>query len=700
MSKVVGYEVTEGIAVLTICNPPVNAIGAAVRKGLAQGVEKALSDGEVDALLIFGDGRTFPAGSDITEFGKTPEDPWLPGVCNAIEASPKPVVAAIHGTALGGGFELALSAHYRIATADARIGFPEVTLGILPGAGGTQRAPRLAGAADALDLMLSGRPVAAASAEAKPYIDAIVRGDIREEGLIFARRLVEQGVGPRPTRARDEGFADFDAYQRAIALRRDIVSERPETAPREIVRCVEAAALLPFDMGLRLERAAFDDCVQSDQAASLRHMFFAERRAAKFPELAAQKAGEVAQVGIVGGGVAGRGWVMACLEADLEVVLIERNNAALRESLGKINAYLDRQVSQGRLKGDIRDERLLRLHGKTDFVALSEVDLVIEAVADDLREKQRVFLQLDAIVRSKAVLVSTTQRYDLRKLASRTGDPGTVLGIGLQSPAHLQRVGEVVVPDGADPQAVAVLVGFLRRLGKIPVRARSNSKQIGPSMISAYRHAADLLIEDGATPYLVDEAMRAYGMTRGPFEQRDIDGLQDEWTQRRANPENGRQAQRRVDVLDRLCEDGRFGKSAGRGYYLYDRQSSKGRPDPEVVSLLRHERERKGITARGFPVQEIQRRCLAAMANEGARLLRLGIASCPSDIDVVMVQGYGFPRWRGGPMKAADLAGIRRVQRDIEAFAAQDGVFWSAEPVFDTLFKAGQGFDAMNALGG
>ncbi|MBR9842029.1 MAG: 3-hydroxyacyl-CoA dehydrogenase [Rhodobacteraceae bacterium] len=696
MNEVIGYEVSDGIAILGINNPPVNAVGASVRQGLSNALHRALGDDAVQAILILGEGRTFPAGSDIREFGKPPADPWLPGLCNAVEASPKIVVAALHGTALGGGFELALATHYRVAAEGARIGFPEVTLGILPGAGGTQRAPRLAGAGDALDLMLSGRAISVTSAEAAPYIDKVVQGDLRQQALSYVQELLAQGAGTRPTRDIRKGFADPIAYQKAVALRKEVVAKRPEIAPQEIVKCVEAAELLPFDMGLTVERAAFDDCVQSDQAASLRHVFFAERRAPKFPEISGQGASPVSQVGIVGGGVAGRGLALACLEVDLEVVLIERNSAALRESLGKINAYLDRLVAQGRLRGQARDDRGMRLHGKTDFVALSEADVVIEAVADDLKEKQQVFFQLDAVVREGAVLVSTTMRHDLHQIAGKTGDPGWVLGLDIGTPAHLQQVAEVMVPEGVEPAAVAALVALLRRLGKLPVRAEGRRAHIGRAVLGAYRHAADMLVEDGSTPYLVDEAMRAFGMKFGPFEQIDREGLREDRTLRRALADNGTLQGRQVSILDRLCEAGRFGRSVGQGYYLYDGQSPSGRADPEVIALIREERESRGIAARGFSEEEIQRHCLAAMVNEGARLLRLGVARCPSDIDVVMVHGYGFPRWRGGPMKAADLVGLWAVQRDIEQFAQQDSVFWSPEPVFDTLFKAGQGFDALN----
>ena len=701
MSEVVGYEVVEGVAVLSINNPPVNAIGVAVRKGLDQGLRRALADSGVAAILILGQGRSFPAGTDMTDPDRPFADPRLRDICDAVEASPKPVVAALHGTALGGGFELALAAHYRIATAETRIGFPDVRLGVSPGAGGTQRAPRLAGASSALDLMLSGRSVAVTRNEAAPYIDKVIAaaGGLRKEALAYVRELLARGAGPRPTRDIQLGLADPVAFQRAIAQSKREVAGRPEMAPREIVKCVEAAALLPFDVGLTVEQAAFEDCIRSDQATALRHMFFAEHRAGQFPERDRAQAGPVAQVGIVGGGIAGRGLALACLQGGLEVILIERNSAALRESLAKLNAYLDRQVGQGRLSGDARDALGERLHGKTDFVALIEADLVIEAVADDLREKQAVFSQLDAIVREEAVLVSTSARHDLREISKSVDDPGFVLGLDMRVPAHLQRVAEVRIPQDANPRAVATLVTLVRRLGKIPVRAEGSRAYIGRAIIRALRHAADLLVEDGATPYLVDEAMRDFGMRLGPYQHLDQEGLQEERSLRRDDVDRGIQQGRSVAIIERLCEAGRFGRGAGRGYYLYDAKSPGGRPDPEVITMIRKERDSKGIKARGFSAEEIQRHCLAAMVNEGARLLRLGIARRPSDIDLVMVHGYGFPRWRGGPMKAADLQGLWSVRRDIERFTQQDSVFWSAEPVFDRLFKAGQGFDALNGAG-
>ena len=697
MSDAVGYEVSEGVAILTIENPPVNAVGAAVRQGLLKGLRRAVGDDGVAAILIIGGGRTFPAGSDIGEFGKRPADPWLPGLCNEIEAAPKPVIAAIHGMALGGGLELALAAHYRIAHEGARIGFPEVTLGIVPGAGGTQRAPRLGGAENALDLMLSGRRVDVTSPEAAPYIDAIVEGDLRQGAMHYIRALLAEGLGTRPTGARREGFAEPEAYQQEIARRRAEAETQPVEAQREIVRCVEAAALLPFDTGLTLERAAFDDCVQSDQAASLRHMFFAERRAAKFPETDGKSGARVAQVGIVGGGKSGRGLIMACLAAGLEVVLVERNGPALRESLGTVQANLERDLSRGRITQQARDERMARLTGQTDYVAVSEADIVIEAVADDLREKERVLFQLDAVAREGAVLVTTTKRHDVGALAEHTDEPGWVLGLDIAVPAHRQKVGEILVPDGADPVAVAALVGFLRQIGKTPVRAGGGKAHIGRAVVGACLHAASLLVEDGSTPYLVDAAMRAYGMALGPFERLDRDGLAENGALRQAMMGHTMPQGREIEIAERLCEAGRLGKASGKGYYLYDAQTPQGRQDAEVIRLIRAERERKGIRARGVSESDIQRHCLAAMVNEGARLLRLGVVRCPSDIDVVMVNGFGFPRWRGGPMKAADLVGVLNIQRDIESFAAQDRVFWSPEPVFDRLFKAGEGFDGLNA---
>lgn len=696
MAQPVNYDVERGVAVLGVNNPPVNALSAAVRKNLAEGLQRALSDPEVAAVLIIGEGRSFPAGADIAEFGKPAKDPGLPDLCNSLEGSPKPVIAALHGTALGGGFEVALGAHYRVAHKSAQFGLPEVTLGILPGAGGTQRTPRLAGAELALDLMLSGKPMRADSPEADVFFDAIIDGDLREGALQFACDLVAQGAGPRRTCEAHKGFVDPVAYQRAVARRRKDTANGPETAPQEILDCVEAAELLPFDQGLAFERAAFETCVTSDQSAALRHAFFAERKAAKFPELVAGKARDVQVVGIIGGGTTGSGIAIACLSAGLDVIVVERDAAALANGLARIDAMLERGVSRGHLSVMMRDQQRMRLQGASDLVAVSGADLVIEAVTEDMHIKLGVFAQLDGVAKEGAILATNTSYLDVDRIARETGSPGDVLGLHFFSPAHVMRLIEVVVGAETTDDAVATAVALAKRLGKVPVRSGVCDGFIGNRILSTYCMAADMMLEEGATPNIIDTAMESFGMAMGPYKVMDLAGLDTSWARRRRLAPTRNRQERYVAIGDILCEAGRFGQKAGKGYYLYEEGSREASQDSEVIAIIRAERERKGLTARGFKPEEIQRRCLAAMANEGARLLREGIATRPSDIDTVMIHGYGFPRWRGGPMMAADITGLLRIKRDLEGFAREDAGFWAPEPVFDELIKNGRGFASLN----
>lgn len=692
MSQAVAYQVEDGIAVLSINNPPVNALGIAVRLGLVDGLDRALADDAVAAIVILGEGRTFPAGADITEFGKAPQEPFLPEVCDRIEAATKPVVAALHGTALGGGFEIALGAHYRIAHPSAAVGLPEVNLGILPGAGGTQRAPRLAGAEIALDLMLSGSPMKVTDPRAAAFIDRIADGDLRIAAVDYAREIVANGANIRPTRNVTDGFRDAAAYQTVVRSKMSEVSKRPELAPAEIVRCVEAAELLPFDNGIAFERAAFETCLKSDQSDALRHVFFAERKAAKLPELAQGTAREVSYVGVIGGGTMGAGIVAACLGAGLDVVLVERDRNALDAGLARVHTILERALKRGRISAQSCEAQLARLQGHDDLVALADVDLVIEAVVEEMNVKKQVFTQLDAIVRDDAILATNTSYLDINQIAAATRQPENVLGLHFFSPAHVMRLLEIVVADKTSADAVATGVALAKALRKIPVRAGVCDGFIGNSIFAAYRTVADFLIEDGASPYEVDAAMRAYGMALGPFQVSDLAGLDIGWARRKRLAATRDPAERYVAIGDRLCENGWFGQKTGRGYYQYSEGARLGTPDPEVLAVIDAERSRKGIVPKTFTAHEIQTRVVAVMANTGARLLREGIATRPGDIDTVLVHGYGFPRWRGGPMKAADQAGLLALKNDLEAFAREDPHFWQVEPVFHELQRDGRTF--------
>lgn len=699
MAQVVTYDVEDGIAVVTIAHPPVNALNQAVRAQLDAAIERAGHDATVGAVVIFGDGRTFPAGADISEFGKPPLEPWLPDVCNRIEDCPKPVIAAVHGTALGGGFEIALAAHYRIAAPGARFGLPEVKLGVLPGAGGTQRAPRLAGAEAALDMMLTGRAIAVSEPDAAPYFDRLAGEDLRTEALAWARDLAQDGGPVRPTRAVTTGFRDPAAYQAAIQKHRKSLQGNPEKAPFEILRCVEAAALLPFPVGLEFERAAYLTCVGSDQSAALRHAFFSERRAAKLPEMKTGTMREVIEIGIVGGGKMGAGIAVAALDGGFDVHIVEHDVASLQAAMSRVSTVYDRAVSRDRLGRGGRDARLERLTGSIELEGLHDSDLVIEAVDEDMSLKKHVFARLDRIVPPGALMATTTSYLDVDAIAAATDRPGDVVGMHFFAPAHVMRLVEIVVGRASGADAVATCVGVARQMRKVVVRAGVSEGFIGNRVWSAYRTAADYLVEDGASPYQVDRAMRAWGMAQGPYQVSDQAGLDVSWRQRQKFLAQRDPDERYVAIADRLCELGRFGQKSGAGYYRYDGDNGVGEEDPEVIALIDEERAAKAIAPRDFSDEDIQRRCHAAMVIEGVRLLQENIATRPSDIDVVMLFGYGFPRWRGGPMEAADLRGLFEIRRDLDRFGGEDAEFWMPEPLLGELIKNGKNFGSLNVPG-
>jgi 3-hydroxyacyl-CoA dehydrogenase len=696
MSEKVHYSVAERVALLSIDNPPVNALSHPVRTGLAEGLDRAVADPGVDAIVIRAAGRTFPAGADLTEFGRPPAHPILPDLLARIEACPKPVVAAIHGQALGGGLELALACHYRLAAEDARVGLPEVTLGFVPGAGGTQRVPRLAGALFALDLMLKGRPVTADDAAEAGLLDGVVEGDLESAALSFAQSLKEEDLGPRPTSEVRQGFADPAAYLAAVAEAREDVADTPLMAPRRIVDCVEAALLMPFESGLAYERAAFEDLVASPQSASLRHLFFAERRAARFPGIEGAAPRDLRRLGIVGGGTMGAGITVALLAADCEVTLVERDEGALEAAVARIVDIMDGAVRRGRMGAEDRDRRLDNLRGALDYAALADCDLVVEAVYEDLTAKQAVFAALDAVLPRGAIIATNTSYLDVDLLAAGTSRARDVIGLHFFSPANVMRLLEIVVGAETAPDTVATALALARRLGKIPVRAEVGDGFIANRVLLAYRKAADEMLEDGATVAQVDAAMRAFGFPLGPYQVADLAGLDISWARRKRLAPTRDPAERYVAIGDLLCEAGRYGQKNGRGYYAYQKGSTVAVEAPEVTRIIELERKRKGITPRAFLDGEIARRCLLAMVNEGARLLEEGVAQRPSDIDVAMVYGFAFPRWWGGPMKWADLAGLLLVRQDLITLSREDPALWAPAGLLTELVKNGRLFDSLN----
>ncbi|AXA70399.1 3-hydroxyacyl-CoA dehydrogenase [Achromobacter insolitus] len=687
----------DDILVVTIDHPPVNALSAAVRGDLARVIREAQADPQVRAVLLMGAGKNFIAGADIREFGKPPQAPILPEVCNQIEASAKPVVAVLHGAALGGGLEIAMAAHYRVALEGAKLGLPEVNLGLLPGAGGTQRAPRLMGAQASLDLMLTGKHLSARAALEAGLVDTLSSdADPLDAGLAYTRQLLAVGAGPR--RSRDAGaLADKTAAlaQVEAAAERVAATTRGLYSPAKIVEAVRAAIEQPFDEGLRTERALFLQCLDSPQRAGLIHAFFAERDTAKMPGQPARPR-RLERIGIVGGGTMGAGIAVAALDAGFPVTMVEQDDPALERGRARVAQVYDLLLKKGRLTPQERESRLARFTGATDYGALDDADLIIEAVFEDMAVKQAVFAQLDRVAKPGAVLATNTSYLDVDRIAAATRGPADVLGLHFFSPANIMKLLEVVVGEHTAADTVATGFELARRLRKIPVRAGVCDGFIGNRILAVHRQAADMMMEDGASPYEIDAAVRAFGYPMGPYQMADLAGGDIGWATRKRRAPTRDPAQRYVQIPDRLCERGWFGQKTGRGFYLYPDGARQGEQDPEVLAIIAAERARARVTPRSFTPEDIQRRYLAAMINEAANVLLQGIAQRPSDIDVVFLAGYGFPRHRGGPMHYADSVGLDRVLADIRGYAQEDPAFWKPSPLLVQLAESGRNFASLN----
>jgi 3-hydroxyacyl-CoA dehydrogenase len=691
MSDVIAYELHGDIAVLRVQNPPVNALGHAVRLGLDKAMTRA--EAEAKAVVIVGDGRSFPAGADISEFGKPPQDPWLPELCNRIEASPLIVVASLHGTALGGGLEVALSAHYRIAVPSAKVGLPEVHLGILPGAGGTQRLPRLTGAKAALGMITTGRHVGAAEALELGILDRVEDGDPQTIGVDYAQSLLRQGAPRRPIcDMPGPAPVDFDAVYSDV-LRKG----RGQLSPAVAVRAVQAASELPFFEGLKRERDLFSELMATDQRHGLIHAFFSERAVSKLPELKGVTPREVKAIGVIGGGTMGAGIATAALLSGLGVTLLEMSDTAADAARGRIEGNLRGALKRGKISQDQFDHLTRNaLTIATQYDALKDADLVIEAVFEEMEVKKDVFGKLDTVCKQGAVLATNTSYLDVNEIAASTSRPQDVIGLHFFSPAHVMKLLEVVVADKTALDVVATGFALGKAMGKIAVRAGVCEGFIGNRILSAYRACADHMILDGASPYQIDKALTDFGFAMGPFAVADLAGLDIGWASRKRLAPTRDPRERVPDYPDRLCEAGHFGQKTGKGYYIYEAGKRGGEPNPEVMALIEAERTTKGITPRDFTDEEIVRRYMAAMVNEAAKVVGEGIARRPLDVDMTLLFGYGFPRYRGGPLKWADLTGLPDLLKDIEAFAREDAYFWQPAPLLQELVRDGRSFDDLN----
>ena len=687
------------VLVVTINNPPVNALSQAVRQGLAHAVAEANADSQVQAVLLVGSGKAFIAGADIREFGKPAMPPSLPDVLIQLESCDKLVIAAIHGPALGGGLEVALSCHYRLAVSGAKLGLPEVQLGLLPGAGGTQRTPRLIGVKAALDLMLSGRHAGAEEALAMGLVDKVEPAgtDARAAGLAYANQLLDDKAPVRRTREA-MALADKAAAQAELnAIQAETAKKtRGLFSPAKIIECVQGALDLPFDEGMKNERKLFVQCLESPQRAGLIHAFFAERETAKIPEAKAAAPRTLNAIGVVGGGTMGAGIAVSALDAGFPVVMVERDAESIARGRANVEKVYDGLIAKGRMTADKKAAIMARYSGSTDYVDLGQVDLVIEAVFEEMGVKKAVFAELDKVMKPGAVIATNTSYLDIDAIAASISRPQDVIGLHFFSPANIMKLLEIVVPAKVSADVVATAFELAKRMKKIPVRAGVCDGFIGNRILAVYRDAANAIMEDGASPYQIDEAVREFGYPMGPYQVADLAGGDIGLATRKRKAATRDPKARYVQIPDRVAEKGWFGQKTQRGYYLYPQGARTGQPDPEVLAIVDAERQRVGITPRAFTNEEIMRRYMAAMVNEGANVVREGIALRPLDVDVTFLYGYGFPRFRGGPMKYADMVGLDKILADIQEFAKEDALFWKPSPLLVELVEKGENFESLN----
>jgi len=652
------------IAVVTADNPPVNALKHQVRAGLAEALHQTRDDPAIKAVVIACAGRTFFAGADITEFGKPPQAPGLGEVIAAIEAMPKPVIAALHGTALGGGFELALACHFRVAVAGARVGLPEVKLGLLPGAGGTQRLPRLIGPEKALKMIVTGDPIEASEALADGIVDEIVDGDLTTGTIAFARSVAAENRPLRLVRDREdklsaEGFADA-----AEALTRRL---RGREAPAACVEAVRNAIVLPFEEGLKREGELFRKLVTGDQSKAQRHVFFAEREAARVPRIPeGTKPRPIASGAVIGAGTMGGGIAMCFANAGIPVTIVETGRDLLQKGLDRVAANYRATVARGGLGADEMERRIALIKGVTELDAVGAADFVIEAVFEEMELKKRVFADLDRVAKANAVLATNTSTLDVDEIARATSRPRDVLGTHFFSPANVMRLLEIVRGAATSPDALVTAVTLGRYLGKVPVTVGVCYGFVGNRMLARRSVEAERLLLEGALPQEVDAAVTGFGFPMGPFAMADMAGLDVGWRIRKGRGE-------RNEIEDALCEAGHFGQKTGKGYFRYDAGSRAPVPDPEVERTILDASSRAGITRRAITQEEIVERMIFPMINEGARILEEGIAARPGDIDVIWVYGYGWPVWRGGPMYYADRLGLAHLRDRLTIYAERSG---------------------------
>ncbi|MGW9330104.1 3-hydroxyacyl-CoA dehydrogenase NAD-binding domain-containing protein [Bosea sp. NPDC055594] len=679
------------VAVATIDNPPVNALGVALRRDLAAAVTEVMADPEVEALVIAAAGKAFIAGADISEFGKPLAQPILPEVLDLIENAAKPVVAAIQGVALGGGLEVALACHGRVALPAAKLGLPEIKLGIIPGAGGTQRLPRLIGAAKAFPMMLSGEPVAAQKALDLGLVDRVVEGDLVAAAVGLAQELAAKGR-PRKTGELADKLtpADREAFE---ALARDATAKSGDMPnAMALIEAVRGAFTLPLAEGLANERALFARLVVDERSKALRHAFFAEREAAKVPGIdESVKPRPIARAAVIGAGTMGGGIAMCFANAGIPVTLIETSQEQVEKGHARIRDTYGFSVKRGSMTEATREQRMALITPAVGIAAAAEADIVIEAAFEEMGVKREIFGALDNVAKPGAVLASNTSYLDLTEIAAATTRPADVLGMHFFSPANVMKLLEIVRPDGVAADVLATAIALGRRLGKVPVVVGNCFGFVGNRMLEQRTRAAERLLVAGALPHEVDAALTGFGFKMGPFAMSDLAGNDIGWRSRKSRGKT-------AAVADAICERGWFGQKTGRGYYLYPEGARAGQRDPEVEALIADVSAKQGVARRRFTSEDILARLLDPMVNEGARILEEGIATRSGDIDIVWLTGYNWPAWRGGPMHWAEAVGLDVIVKRLEEQAAESGdASLQPAPLLRRLAAEGKGFAVLKA---
>jgi 3-hydroxyacyl-CoA dehydrogenase len=696
MTDLIQFTKENGIAVITINNPPVNALSPGVPEGISEALDQIALDDAVKAVVLIGGGRTFIAGADIKEFGKMtsgkPRGAGLLPFLLKIEDSKKPVIVAIHGTAFGGGLEVAMACHYRVAVSNAQVGQPEVKLGIIPGAAGTQRLPRLAGVAKAVEMCTTGNPVKAAEALQFGIVDRIIEGDLLLGATAYAREVAAKPV-PK-TRERNEKLGTPAANALVFSAARETVAKKQRglLAPVAAITAIEAATTMPFAEGCQLEQKLFIECLFSDQSKALIHVFFSEREVSKIPDVSKETPLiPIKSAAVVGAGTMGGGIAMVLANAGIPVLLKDADLAALERGLATIQSNYANSVKRGRFTPQDAEERFKRVTPTLSYDDFAKADLVIEAVFEGMALKKEVFKELDRVCKPGAILASNTSTLNIDEIASATSRPASVIGTHFFSPANVMRLLEIVRGKSTSKEVIATCMQLSKALGKLGVLVGNCRGFVGNRMFGPYRREAQFLVEEGATVAAVDKALADFGMAMGPLATGDLAGLDVGWRIRKEYRHLEKPGTRQPLVEDNLCELGRFGQKTGAGWYKYDDQR-RAMPDPAVDELIRKWVTEAKIPQREISPAEIVDRCVYALVNEGARILEEGYALRASDIDIIYLNGYGFPAYRGGPMWYADTVGLKQVLARISEFHRQHGEIWQPAPLLVRLAEQGKTF--------